>query len=244
MGSTSETGHIKNLAYFEDLISYCQAYGTTYNPSNAALTITQLQAVYTAAQTMMNNFKVQKTGFDNAINARRIAFEDIKPLATRIINALIASGAPKLTIDDAKGVNKKLQGSTSKKTATEMTTTESTESPKGISTSQQSYDRLKDHFANLIQILSQTTQYNPNENELKIPQLQARLGALEAAKTSWIAAHTTFSNAIAERDALLYHPETGLKSIALNVKVYIKSIFGSQSPQYKQVSGLKFTNKK
>jgi hypothetical protein len=67
---------------------------------------------------------------------------------------------------------------------------------------------------------------------------------LEAAKTSWIAAHTTFSNAIAERDALLYHPETGLKAIALNVKVYIKSIFGSQSPQYKQVSGLKFTNKK
>jgi hypothetical protein len=93
MGSTSETGHIKNLAYFEDLISYCQAYGTTYNPSNAALAIPQLQAVYTAAQTMMNNFKVQKTGFDNAINARRIAFEDIKPLATRIINALIASGA-------------------------------------------------------------------------------------------------------------------------------------------------------
>ncbi|MBK9582213.1 MAG: hypothetical protein IPO48_10035 [Saprospiraceae bacterium] len=95
---------------------------------------------------MMNNFKVQKTGFDNAINARRIAFEDIKPLATRVINALIASGAPKLTIDDAKGVNKKLQGSTSKKTATEMTTTDGTESPKGISTSQQSYDRLKDHL--------------------------------------------------------------------------------------------------
>lgn len=60
MGSTSETGHIKNLAHFEDLISYCQAYGTTYNPSNAALAIPQLQAVYTAAQTMMNNFKVQK----------------------------------------------------------------------------------------------------------------------------------------------------------------------------------------
>ncbi|MBK9582214.1 MAG: hypothetical protein IPO48_10040 [Saprospiraceae bacterium] len=47
---------------------------------------------------------------------------------------------------------------------------------------------------------------------MKIPQLQARLGALEAAKTSWIAAHTTFSNAINERNALLYHPETGLKA--------------------------------
>ncbi|MBK7700817.1 MAG: hypothetical protein IPJ39_19875 [Saprospiraceae bacterium] len=89
MGSTSETGHIKNLAHFEDLISYCQAYGTTYNPSNAALAIPQLQAVYTAAQTMMNNFKVKKLVLTMP-SIRRIAFEDIKPLATRIINALIA----------------------------------------------------------------------------------------------------------------------------------------------------------
>lgn len=244
MSSTSETGHIKNLAHFEDLIAYCQAYGTDYNPSNTALSIAQMQATYASAQSVLNDFKIQKTGFDLAVNQRRIAFEDIKPLATRIINALIASGAPKLTIDDAKGVNKKLQGTSSKKSTTEMNDAENMDTPKSISTSQQSYDRVKDHLANLIQILQQTPQYNPNENDLKVPQLQARLGALEAAKTAWINAHTIYSNAISNRNKLLYNPDSGLKVIAQKVKTYVKSIYGSQSPQYKQVSSLKFVNSK
>ena len=101
MASTSETGHIKNIANFEDLIAYCQSYGPMYNPSNPLLTIAQLQATYTAAQSVINEFKTQKTSFDSAVNLRRNAFEDLKPLSTRIVNALIASGASKLTIDDA-----------------------------------------------------------------------------------------------------------------------------------------------
>jgi hypothetical protein len=244
MSSTSETGHIKNVSLFEDLITYCQAYGTNYNPSNTALSIAQLQATYASAQSVLNDFKTQKTSFDLAVNERRVAFEDIKPLATRIINALIASGAPKLTIDDAKGVNKKLQGTSSKKSTTEMNDAEKMDTPKSISTSQQSYDRVKDHLANLIQILQQTPQYNPNENDLKVPQLQARLGALEAAKTAWISAQTIYSNAISNRNRILYNPDSGLKVIAQKVKTYVKSIYGSQSPQYKQVSGLKFVNSK
>lgn len=242
MSSTSETGHIKNLAYFEDLISFCQGYGTAYNPSNTSLSIAQLQATYASVQSVLNDFKIQKTGFDLAVNERRVVFEEIKPLGTRIINALIASGAPKLTIDDAKGVNKKLQGTVSKKSTTKTTDTEKMDIPKSISTSQQSYDRVKDHLANLIQILQQTPQYNPNENELKIQQLQARLDALEAARTAWISAYTIYSNAINNRNNLLYNPSSGLKAIAQNVKMYVKSIYGSQSPQYKQVSGLKFVN--
>ncbi len=31
MASTTETGHAKNVANFEDLISFCQGYGTTVN---------------------------------------------------------------------------------------------------------------------------------------------------------------------------------------------------------------------
>ncbi len=243
MASTAETGHIKNLAHFEDLIAYCQSYGTDYNPSNTQLAIAKLQADYAAAQSTMNAFKTQKTGFDLAINERRITFEDIKPLTTRIINALIASDAPKLTIDDAKGINKKMQGASTKKSTTEMPDTQSTETTKNISTSQQSYDRIKDHLANLIQILVQTPQYNPNENDLKLPQLQARLTTLDEAKTTWVNAHTIYNNAITNRNNVLYNPDTGLIAVAQKVKTYLKSIYGSQSNQYKQVSKLKFTTK-
>ena len=244
MASTSETGHIKNLAHFEDLIAYCQSYGTDYNPSNVLLTIAQLQASYAAVQNIVNSFKAHKTAFDHAINLRRSAFEDIKPLATRIINALIVSGTSAFTIQDAKGVNKKLQGTRPKKVTVDADTTDMALIPKTISTSQQSYDRIIDHFANLIQILLQTTEYNPNENDLKIPQLQAKLTELENTRTAWINAHTTYSNAIRDRNHLLYNGDTGLTTTAQKVKMYVKSIYGSNSHQYKQVNTLYFKSQK
>lgn len=37
-----ETGHAKNVANFQDLISFCEGYGATYNPSKEALKIPQL----------------------------------------------------------------------------------------------------------------------------------------------------------------------------------------------------------
>jgi len=38
----SETGHAKNVANFEDLISFATGYGATYNPSKNSLKIQQL----------------------------------------------------------------------------------------------------------------------------------------------------------------------------------------------------------
>ena len=43
MASTSETGHAKNVANFETLISFCAGYGATYNPSKANLKVPALQ---------------------------------------------------------------------------------------------------------------------------------------------------------------------------------------------------------
>ncbi|MFN8339193.1 MAG: hypothetical protein U0T36_09255 [Saprospiraceae bacterium] len=244
MISTSETGHIKNVSFFEDLITYCQSYGPAYNPSNDMFKLPQLQTKMTAAQTAINNLKIKKTSFDNATNARRTVFEDIKRLSTRIINALIVSGASELTIADARGINKKMQGSSSKKTESSTTETESTSVPKSISTSQQSYDRIKDHLANFIQVLQQEPTYNPNENDLKIAYLQTKVTQLETAKTQWINAYTEYSNTMIDRNNVMYDKNEGMVNIAIKVKLYIKSLFGAKSPQYFQISNLHFKNYK
>jgi hypothetical protein len=202
MISTSETGHIKNVSFFEDLITYCQSYGPAYNPSNDMLKLPQLQTKLTAAQTAINTLKIKKTSFDNATNSRRTLFDEIKPLSTRIINALIVSGPSDLTIADARGINKKMQGASSKKATSTTSESEGTQEPKSISTSQQSYDRIKDHLANLIQVLLQEPTYNPNENDLKIVQLQAKVTQMEILKSQWINVYTEYSNAIIDRDLL------------------------------------------
>ena len=243
MASTTETGHAKNVATFEDLISFCTGYGATYNPSKAALKLPALTTQFTNAGATLQAVKTAKTGYDNATNARELAFKPLKPLATKIINALAATDAEEQTIDDAKTTNSKIQGKRAKAVAKPdvKALAAGAEPVKTASTSQQSYDKMIDHFAQLIETLTAETNYQPNELDLQVPTLTALLADLRAKNTDVINATTSLSNARIERDEALYATDTGLVDVSQDVKQYVKSIFGATSPQFKQVSGLKFT---
>jgi len=114
MASTIETGHAKNVATFEDLISFCAGYGAPYNPSKALLKLPALTTQLTGANAALQAVKVAKTAYDNATNARELAFKPLKPLATKIVNALAATEASAQTVDDVKTTNNKIQGKTAK----------------------------------------------------------------------------------------------------------------------------------
>jgi hypothetical protein len=103
------------------------------------------------------------------------------------------------------------------------------------------YDKLIDHFAQLIATLTAEPKYLPNENELKVASLNTLLTDLRAKNTAVISATTALSNARIARDKALYVETTGILDVAQDVKQYVKSLFGASSPQYKQVSGLKYT---
>ena len=112
---------------------------------------------------------------------------------------------------------------------------------KSISVSQQSYDSLMDHFAKLIETVSQEPLYTPNEADLTIAGLNTLLTQMQTANTGVINSTTSVSNSRIVRDKTLYHETTGLVQNAGEVKKYIKSLFGASSSQYKQVSKIKFT---
>lgn len=50
MASTSETGHAKNVANFQDLIEFVTGYGATYNPSKQSLKPSNLVALKVSAE--------------------------------------------------------------------------------------------------------------------------------------------------------------------------------------------------
>jgi hypothetical protein len=246
MASTTETGHAKNVATFEDLISFCTGYGATYNPSKAALKLPALTTQNTGAIAALQAVKVAKTAYDNATNARELAFKPLKPLATKIVNALAATEATAQTLDDVKTTNFKIQGRRAK--AIEKPDAKAlaagAEPIKTASTSQQSYDKMIDHFAQFIATLTAEAKYIPNENELKVATLNTMLADLRAKNTAVISATTTVSNVRIARDKALYAETTGMVDTAQDVKQYVKSLFGAKSPQYKQVSGLQFNRAK
>ena len=258
MSSQSEVGHAKNVANFEDLISFCTGFGAAYNPGANNIKLAALNTINAnckaAITTNMNAF----TAFKNATNAREIAFQNFRKMATRIVNALDACGAALQTIKDAKTLNTRMRGKAKKFKAgpegTDVPATPATpatgpETPAPTentshSTSQQSYDSLLQHMAGLIQVVNTEPLYTPNENELKVTGLNAYLAGLQAKNTTCITTYTAYSNARINRDNLLYASKTGLCDVANEVKKYIKSVFGATSPQYRQLSALKFSKRK
>ena len=241
--SVSEVGHAKNVANFADIIAYCTAYGTTYNPSKAALQLTALNTLLTSAQTELANVTTAKNAFDTVTGDRQLTFEPLKPLATKIFNYLSVTDASVQIIADAKTINNKLQGKRTGTTA-ENPPTEGENQNNTVSVSRQSYDMLTENFASFVDLVSSVPSYTPNETELTTASLTAYLGELQTANTNVINAEVAYSNARISRNSVLYSENTGLVDIASDVKKYVKAIFGATSPQYKQISGIKFTKPK
>jgi hypothetical protein len=247
MSSTSETGHAKNVANFEDLISFCNGYGASYNPSKEAFKIANLQTQLTSSQNVLKEVKTAETSFNNATNIRMDLFKPLKSFATKIINALDATDASAETVKDARTINRKLQGQRATPKAPPAQPPVAGETPppdKTISSSQQSYDQLIEHFDKLIELLASDSNYKPNEKELALPALQAKLTEFKTANTAVVDSYTNWSNSRIARKTALYNLLTGLVNTALDVKKYIKSVYGATSPQYKQVSKLQFKNRK
>ncbi len=86
MASTSETGHAKNVANFNELISFVSGYGETYNPSKASIKLTALQTLLADAKSAMDAVNSAMPAYSNAVSAREAAFEPLNKLITRVMN--------------------------------------------------------------------------------------------------------------------------------------------------------------
>ena len=245
MASTSETGHAKNVANFDELLSFVTGYGAVYNPSKATIKLTALQTLATNAKNAINAVNAALPAYSNAVSAREVAFEPLSKLSTRILNALKATDTTTQVDESATTLVRKIQGkrATPKLTEEEKTAAkaEGTET-KEVSSSQMSYDSRLDSFDKLIKHLTSIPLYAPNEADLKVATLTTMLNDLKAKNTAVVATLVSLSNARIARNDLMYKANTGMLDIALDSKAYIKSAFGATSPQYKQVSKLKFTS--
>ena len=243
MASTSETGHAKNVANLDELISFVGGYGAVYNPSKSAIKLLALQALSTAAKTAIGAVNSANPAYSNAVAAREVAFAPLGKLTTRILNALKATDTTTQVDESAQTIVRKLQGrrATPKKTEDEVKALAAEgKEVNEISTSQMSYDSRLDNFDKLIKLLTSVPLYAPNEAELKVAALTTLYNDLKTKNATVIAAATPLSNARITRNDVMYKPNTGLVDIALDTKTYIKSVFGASSPQYKQISKLGF----
>ena len=240
MPSTSEVGHAKNVANLQKLTEQVITF-TNYNPPVENLKIVNLQALYTAASIKLTDVEDKRHANKNAITLRQSAFENLKSTSTKIINHLEILGLPQGTIDQAKSLNRVIQGG-QKKTTTPPD--ENGQPAPTVSISRQSYTQQAENFGILLQLLATIPSYAPNEDDLKLVNLNAYKDSLVSSTQSVDQTEAELNTKLIERDNLLYADGTGLYSIAQNVKKYVKSLYGATSPEYANVSNIEFTSRK
>jgi hypothetical protein len=241
---STETGHTNNVANFQTIISKCVGLGDSYNPSNPKLRIATMQESYTNAANVLKDVQVKITEFKNALNDRKVAAAKVKPLATRVLNALKSLDLRVETINNAKTVNRKIQGRRATPVAKiahsvgAAVADENQTIPKTISASHQGIDQVISNFSQLIEIVKAEHSYAPNETELTTQSLEAFYNDLQAKNRAIMDAETNLNNARIARDKLLYTQQSNIVTLAQGVKSYIKSAFGATSPEYKSVSAI------
>jgi hypothetical protein len=244
MATNSDSGHKINVANLETLISYCNGYGARYNPVNTSLHLTALNTMLKNAQgelEKVNNFLSLR---NNAITARHYAFEPLTGIVTKVVYAVKAAGLPAMAVSEIEAVARKLKGTrkNAKIVATpEKPLTPEEEARKYISTSQLKFDSRIENLDKLIQLLKAQGTYSPNETELSVAGLTTLLDNMKSTNSAAIVAETALSNARLQRNMVLYDSVSGLVYVGRSAKIYIRSVFGPSSPEFKQVTRLQFS---
>lgn len=235
----AETGHAKNVANLATMISFVDGYGVDYKPSNVMIQLPQLNALLASSNASLDDVQVKLAPWKSEVADRENEYKGIRPLSTRLVNAADAAGLPANKVDNVKTYNRQIQGARAKALPVDDPDTPENEAA-GNSVSHQSYVQIAESFSQQIAILAGEPLYAPNEVELQVATLQAKLAAMEAANAAVTATATPLSNSRIARNQVLYAEDTGLCDIASLVKKYVKSLYGADSPQYKQISGLEF----
>lgn len=232
--------HAKNAESYSRLVDICTGYGGTYNPGRPTLQLKAMRALLKEAQSSLQLVKQTVSDYNNATNDREITFEEIQMMATSVVRMLKSTGVSAQTMDDANHLLRLIKG----RRATPRPAIPSEEAEATIrnrSYTHQSYVSIADNFARLVQMVTKQPQYLPNEEELKVPALEALVNKAEAMMDKVSLARVAWTKARTKRNAMLYKAETAVYGTAMAVKQYVGAVYGLQSDEYKQLSRLSFT---
>src|SRR6476661_1495653 len=147
----SETGHAKNVEHFQQMISFVGGYGAAYAPSNASISLAQLNTALAGAQTAMDGVQTNLAPWKSKVADRENIFKGIRPLTTRVVAAAEASGMEDNKVDNVKTFHRQIHGARAKALPADNPGTPEDES-KGGSVSHQSYVQITEALGQLIKI--------------------------------------------------------------------------------------------
>lgn len=241
--SNLSSGSGSNVTNLNSLNAFILGFGDSYNPANTQITAAALQAVYLSGLSAVNAVDSTLPASTNAKSTRSKAFDLLDKLSTRIRNAfksLISDASAREHIGSMIHLIQRGRVNQRKSKKEQGDLIQDPSVTKDVTSHKSGYDKQLDNFYKLIQLLESFPAYKPNEKDLTVEALNARYNDLAACNQAVIDTQTLLDKTRITRQRVLYQPVTGLVHLGNNSKSYIKSVFGASSPEYKQISKLKF----
>jgi hypothetical protein len=229
---------IKNMQSFTRLIGYCTGYGGKYNPGRQTLQVEKLQAQLVAVRQALEEVKVTKVHFNNEVNARKQAFDELPKLAASVIRTLKSFGASEEMMADARLFFRNVTGRKATVKPIEKAGEAVEPVPVKRSQLQLAFVNKVDWFAQLVHTASTLSSYQPNERELSIEGLNSKVVELQAFNQRVDEARVKWKSALLKRDKLMKGKDESVMMTTRAVKDYLGAIFGFSSPEYEQVKGI------
>lgn len=247
MKTTNETGHEQNVVNFELQKTIVTTFGILYNPPKPSLTIPGLSELLEKGKLEINAVNMAEVAMKNAIAARAGVLDDFDNLVTRCINGLRIAGVSGQTLTQAEAIVRDLRGKRASKILSDeelAVAKEKGTEVKQVVVHNSTIDSKVENLTKFVLFLETISEYHPNEADITIGSLRAKLDDIKNKNAGLSTAEALLSAARLSRDTVLYADNTGLVDTAMEVKLYTKSVFGADSPQYKQISKIKFTKRK
>ena len=190
-------------------------------------------AIDTSIVALNNKIPIYK----NAVADREIAIAPLGKKSTKVLNY---SKSINISATDKENIAhqvKKIRGDSKVKNINPETT-EAT----GISTSQMSYDSRIANLDILINMASSHSEYEPNEGDIRITNLQTYQQELTTLSGLVNSAGNELLTARLNRNNILYFSENNVVKLMNEVKAYLKSLGQEGLPYYKAFLKLKFKN--
>lgn len=243
MKSSNLSGNEQNVTNLGLLITVVNTFGRTYNPPKPSLTIPGLTELLEKGKLEINAANIAEVTYNNALSARTVAFDGYDGLITRSINALRIMGVPAQTLAQAEALVRELRGKRASELLSEEELAEAKaegNTAKQVVKHNSTFNSKLENSEKYILLLESIPDYKPNEPELTTPALRSKLVDLKVKHEQLVSAVAAFDAVRLSRDSMLYADNTGLVYNGQNAKTYTKSVFGANSPQYRQVSAIKF----
>jgi len=235
---------MKQVETYTRLVGLCTENGSMFNPANDAITIDALNALLDKAHEKHRMVNDTHHTLMSAINQRNDAMSMLNAKCSRAMHAASVLIPQPGLLEDLRMYVAKIRGyrlgavhGDAKLTGEGSPDYRKQRGPVPYL----SISSKLDHFDRFIKCLN-VPAYVPNEPDISFEGLKAFLSDLKAVQAelinSW-AAHKMAHHQLKQ----LVHAENGLYGISKVVKLYVRSVYGTNSTTFRIMSKLKFTKK-